>query len=158
MIDPVPRLITPPAISGIVDALVEAGYVAPRGNRFRDFVHLSINTLIGGGLIFDGVLQTGPNGNAAAFGPMPVTHSTLSSIAVPLGPFEILLRRASVYGLINHLRHCRVTIDRVRELDPMPAAAAGPYLEWEKDCADALAQAMISTLAVVDPEAIGIDG
>jgi predicted NBD/HSP70 family sugar kinase len=145
-------------IENDASAAAAAELVFGAGNKFRDFVHLSINTLIGGGLIFDGVLQTGPNGNAAAFGPMPVTHSTLSSIATPQGPFEILLRRASVYGLINHLRHCGVTIDRVRELDPLPAAAAAPYLDWEKDCADALAQAMIATLAVVDLEAIVIDG
>jgi predicted NBD/HSP70 family sugar kinase len=145
-------------IENDASAAAAAELVFGAGKRFRDFVHLSINTMIGGGLITDGTLQTGPNGNAAAFGPMPVSHSKLTSIAKPSGPFEILLRRASIYGLLNHLRASGVIIDRVRELDPMPAAALKPFLEWQDDCADALAQAIISTISVVDLEAIVIDG
>ncbi len=114
--------------------------------------------MIDGGLISDGTLQTGPNGNAAAFGPMPVAPSKLSSIAKPSAPFEILLRRASVYGLLNHLRASGVVIDRVRELNPMPENALVPFQEWQDDCADALAQVFISTISVVDLEAIVIDG
>jgi predicted NBD/HSP70 family sugar kinase len=139
-------------------AAAAAELVFGAGTRYRDFVHLSINTMIGGGLIIDGVLQTGPNGNAAAFGPMPVTPSRLSSVSPPAGPFEILLRRASVYGLINHLRANSVAINRVRELDPMPPDARMPFNEWQEDCADALAQAIIATIAVVDVEAVVIDG
>jgi predicted NBD/HSP70 family sugar kinase len=91
-------------------AAAAAELVFGAGTRYRDFVFLSIHTMIGGGLIIDGVLQTGPNGNAAAYGPMPVTHSTLSSIKPPAGQFEMLLRRASIYGLMNHLRiPCRPT-------------------------------------------------
>jgi predicted NBD/HSP70 family sugar kinase len=128
------------------------------GARYRDFIHLSINTMIGGGLIIDGVLQTGANGNTAAYAQMPVTPSRLSSVPAPAGPFEILLRRASIFGLINHLRANGVTINRVRELDPMPPKSRAPFNEWQEDCADALAQAIISTIAVVDVEAIVIDG
>jgi predicted NBD/HSP70 family sugar kinase len=40
----------------------------------------------------------------------------------------------------------------------MPAKSRGPFNEWQEDCADALAQAIISTIAVVDVEAIVIDG
>jgi predicted NBD/HSP70 family sugar kinase len=139
-------------------AAAAAELVFGAGSRYRDFVHLSINTMIGGGLIVDGVLQTGPNGNAAAFGPMPVTPSRLSSVPPPTGLFEILLRRASIYGLVNHLRARGVTINRVRELDPMPLEARAPFNEWQEDCVDALAQAIISTIAVVDVEAVVIDG
>ena len=139
-------------------ASAAAELVFGAGRRYRDFVHLSINTMIGGGLIIDGVLQTGPNGNAAAYGPMPVTPSRLSSVPPPTGPFEMLLRRASIYGLINHLRANGVTINRVRELDPMPPDARPFFIEWQEDCADALAQAIVSTIAVVDVEAVVIDG
>jgi predicted NBD/HSP70 family sugar kinase len=139
-------------------AAAAAELVFGAGARYRDFIHLSINTMIGGGLIMDGVLQTGPNGNAAAYGPMPVTPSRLSSVSRPAGPFEILLRRASIYGLINHLQANGIAITRVRELDPLPREARGPFNEWQEDCADALAQAIVSTIAVVDVEAIVIDG
>jgi predicted NBD/HSP70 family sugar kinase len=139
-------------------AAAAAELVFGAGTRYRDFVHLSINTMIGGGLIIDGVLQTGANGNAAAFGPMPVTPSKLASVKPPTGQFEMLLRRASIYGLINHLRANGIVINRVRELDPMPPETRAFFCEWQDDCADALAQAIISTIAVVDVEAIVIDG
>lgn len=139
-------------------AAAAAELVYGAGTRYRDFIHLSINTLIGGGLILDGALQTGPNGNAAAFGPMPVTPSRLSSVPKPDGPFEILLRRASIYGLINHLRASGFPVQRVRELDPMPAELRTPFAEWQEDCADALAQGIVSAIAVVDVEAVVIDG
>jgi len=139
-------------------AAAAAELVFGAGTRYRDFVHLSIHTMIGGGLIIDGVLQTGPNGNAAAYGPMPVTPSKLSSIKPPTGQFEMLLRRASIYGLMNHLRANGVPINRVRDLDPMPSKARKYFAEWQEDCVDALAQAIVTTIAVVDVEAIVIDG
>jgi predicted NBD/HSP70 family sugar kinase len=128
------------------------------GRHLKDFVHLSISTMIGGGLVMDGVLQTGPNGNAAAYGPMPVTPSTLKSTPPSKGPFELLLRRASIYVLLRHLAAAGIHIRRVRDLDPMPPGALLPFTEWQDDCADALAQAIVSTVSVVDVEAIVIDG
>lgn len=148
----------PTFVENDASAAAAAELVFGAGQRLRDFVHLSISTLIGGGLILDGVLQTGPSGNAAAYGPMPVTPSRLSSVPPPQGPFELLLRRASIYGLVNHLAAAGVPVRRVRELDPMPAAARVPFAEWQADCADALAQAIVSTVAVVDVEAVVIDG
>lgn len=128
------------------------------GKHLKDFVHLSIRTMIGGGLVMDGVLQTGPNGNAAAYGPMPVTPSTLGSTPPSKGPFELLLRRASIYVLMRHLAAAGVDIRRARDLDPMPEGALQPFTEWQDDCAEALAQAIASTISVIDVEAIVIDG
>ena len=130
-------------------AAAAAELVFGAGTRYRDFVYLSINTMIGGGLVIDGALQTGPNGNAAAYGPLPVTASRLSSIPAPTGSFELLLRRASIYGLINHLRANGVAISRVRDLEPMPSEARPFFVEWQEDCADALAQAIVTTIAIV---------
>ncbi|HVG46671.1 MAG TPA: ROK family transcriptional regulator [Rubellimicrobium sp.] len=148
----------PVFVENDASAAAAAELVFGAGQRLRDFVHLTIGTIIGGGLILDSVLQTGPNGNAAAYGPMPVTPSRLSSVPPPTGPFEVLLRRASIYGLLNHLRAAGVHLRRVRELDPMAAAAAQPFAEWREDCADALAQALVATVSVVDVEAVVIDG
>ena len=74
------------------------------GTRYEDFLHISLTTFIGAGLVLDGTLQTGPHGNTAAFGPFPVAPSSLASVPKPSGPFEILLHRASIYTLVNHLR------------------------------------------------------
>lgn len=148
----------PVFVENDASAAAAAELVFGAGQRLRDFVHLTVGTMIGGGLILDGVLQTGPNGNAAAYGPMPVTPSRLSSVPRPAGPFEVLLRRASIYGLLNHLRAADVHLRRARELEPMPEAAARPFAEWREDCADALAQAIVATVSVVDVEAVVIDG
>lgn len=139
-------------------ASAAAELVFGAGRQFRDFVHLSIATMIGGGLVLDGVLQTGPNGNAAAFGPMPVAPSRLSSVPPPSGAFEVLLRRASVYGLLNHLAAGGHDVRRARDLEALPPAAMPLVREWQEDCADALAQALVATVAVVDVEAVVIDG
>jgi predicted NBD/HSP70 family sugar kinase len=128
------------------------------GARYQDFLHVSLSTFVGAGLVLDGTLQTGPHGNTAAFGPFPVGPSMLASVPPPSGPFEVLLHRASIYGLVKHLRFNGVDITRVRELDPMPPGAAGPVSEWQQDCAAALAQAIIGAIAVVDVEAVVIDG
>jgi predicted NBD/HSP70 family sugar kinase len=128
------------------------------GRETRDFIYLFLSTFIGGGLIIDGNLETGPHGNSAAFGPYPVTRSTLSTVSAPKGPFEILLRRASVYVLTNHLRKNNVPIMRAHELADL-GERAEPYLsEWVADCADALAQAIVGAISVVDVTSIVIDG
>jgi predicted NBD/HSP70 family sugar kinase len=56
------------------------------------------------------------------------------------------------------LRSNGFEITRVRDLDPMPAAAQKLVSQWQDDCADALAQAIIGSIAVVDLEAVIIDG
>jgi predicted NBD/HSP70 family sugar kinase len=128
------------------------------GRQFRTWIYLSINTFLGGGLILNGNLETGPHGNAAAYGPYPVGPSRLSSVPPPEGPFEILLRRASIYVLMKHLRENGVAINRANDLEAL-ADAAEPFLvDWIADCAAALAQAIVGSIAVVDVEAIVIDG
>jgi predicted NBD/HSP70 family sugar kinase len=108
-------------------------------------------------LIVNGNLEIGPNGNSAAYGPYPVNASRLSTVPPPQGPFEILLRRASVYVLMNHLRSNGVAINRANDLEAL-GAAAEPFLsEWIDDCADALAQTIVGSIAVIDVEAIVID-
>ncbi|MBB3235861.1 ROK family transcriptional regulator [Phyllobacterium endophyticum] len=148
---------TPVYIENDGSAAGLAELVSGNGSRFEDFMHVSIDTLIGGGLVQKGQLQTGPNGNTAALGPFPVSRSDLFSAKPSTSPFDILLHRASVYVLVNHLRANGIDIFRVRELDPLPVAARTPLLEWQTDCADALAQAIVGIVAVVDIDAVIID-
>jgi predicted NBD/HSP70 family sugar kinase len=148
----------PVLIENDASAAAVAELVYGLGKQYSDFLHISLSTFVGGGLVLDGTLQTGPNGNTAAYGPFPVTHSTLNSVPKPAGKFEVLLHRASIYTLVHHLRTNGFQITRVRDLDPMPDAAQRLVSEWQDDCADALAQAIIGSIAVVDLEAVVIDG
>lgn len=135
-----------------------AELVYGHGRDTRDFIYLFISTFIGGGIVIDGKLETGPNGNTGAFGPYPVGPSLLSSAPPPNGPFELLLRRASVYVLTNHLRTNDVPIRRALELEALGDRAEPFLTEWIDDCADALAQAIIGAVAVIDVEAVVVDG
>jgi predicted NBD/HSP70 family sugar kinase len=148
----------PVQVENDASAAAIAELVQGVGSRYQDFFHISLTTFIGAGLVLDGTLQTGPHGNTAAFGPFPVAPSSLTSVPKPAGPFDVLLHRASIYTLVNHLRLGGVNLIRVRDLDPMPREAANLFSEWQDDCAAALAQAIIGAIAVVDVEAVVIDG
>jgi predicted NBD/HSP70 family sugar kinase len=128
------------------------------GRSETDFLYLSLNTFVGGGLVTDGRLQTGPNGNTAAMGPFPVSPSRLSSVAAPGGHFEILLRRASIFVLMNHLRVNGVEINRARDIDFLSPASKRFLREWQEDAVDALAEAIVGAVSVVDLNAIIVDG
>jgi predicted NBD/HSP70 family sugar kinase len=139
-------------------AAATAQLVQGRGTAERNFIYLYLSTVIGGGLVLGGNIETGPHGNAAAFNTFPVARSRLSSVEPPNGVFELLQRRASVFVLLRHLRAHGVKIERASELAALEDAAK-PYLrEWQEDCAEALAQAIIGAASVVDVEAIIIDG
>jgi predicted NBD/HSP70 family sugar kinase len=127
------------------------------GTRFRDFMHISIDTFVGGGLVLSGQVHTGPHGNSAALGPLPVSPSSLDSMAAKPARYQSLLHRASIYVLVNHLRSRGIEINRVRELEPLPDAARQPLLEWMDDCAGALVEAIIAITSVIDLEAIILD-
>ncbi len=127
------------------------------GGRFQDFMHISVDTFVGGGLVQAGRVHTGPHGNSAALGPLPVSPSSLDSMASRPARYTSLLHRASIYVLVNHLRAHGVRINRVRELDPLPEGAERPVREWLEDCARALVEAIIAITSVIDLEAIILD-
>ena len=120
-------------------------------------MHISIDTFVGGGLVQSGKVLTGPHGNSAALGPLPVSPSSLDSMAAKPARYQSLLHRASIYVLVNHLRSRGIEITRVRELEPLPDAARGPVGEWLNDCAGALVEAIIAITSVIDLEAVIID-
>lgn len=148
----------PVSLENDASAAAAAELVYGIGKNYRNFIYLSIDTFIGGGLVIDGNLSTGPHGNSAAYGPFPVSPSRLSSVPAPSGPFEILLRRASVAVLMRHLRSNGEHIARVKDLEYLAADAQRYLREWQEDCADALAQAIVGSIAVLDVDAVIIDG
>lgn len=150
--DKAPVFIENDATSAALAELVQGA-----GTRFRDFMHISIDTFVGGGLVQDGKVHTGPHGNSAALGPLPVSPSSLDSVAAKPARYQSLLHRASIYVLVNHLKSRGIEIVRVRELEPMPPGAREPLFEWIDDCADALVEAIIAITSVIDIEAIVLD-
>ncbi|MCG8509445.1 MAG: ROK family transcriptional regulator [Rhodospirillales bacterium] len=129
------------------------------GRDYRDFLYVFIGTFVGGGIILDGQPFTGPNGNAGALGPLPVPPSKLDSVQAPgKDGAEFLLHRASVSTLLHHLRHHGHDIGSVSEL-PRHLDRARPLVqEWLEDCCDGLVWTVQSLIALLDVEAVIIDG
>ena len=122
-----------------------------QGRGLDDFLYVFIGTFIGGGLVIDGRLHAGPKGNAGAIGSFP-----LMSEGTPQLPQ--LLNVASVYVLEKRFTDAG-----------FPAAAAhdqralSPQLwplceAWLDAACPALATAIATAAALVDVDAIVIDG
>ncbi|MBN9222138.1 MAG: ROK family transcriptional regulator [Mesorhizobium sp.] len=148
---------TPVFVENDASSAALAELVQGAGARFQDFMHISIDTFVGGGLVQGGKVHTGPHGNSAALGPLPVSPSGLASMAAKPARYQSLLHRASIYVLVNHLRSHGIEINRVRELDPLPQGARVPLFEWIDDCASALVEAIIAITSIIDLEAIVLD-
>lgn len=128
------------------------------GREVHNFFHIYINTFIGGGLVLDGRLVRGPQDLAATFGPYPVSFSRLGSVTPSARNFEYLFRRASVFVLMRHVRAGGMSVRRVRELADLDARAQVLVEEWVEDAAQALAEAILGTVSIIDVEAIVLDG
>jgi predicted NBD/HSP70 family sugar kinase len=122
------------------------------GSRYRDYVYFFVGSFIGGGIVLNGSLFQGRNGNAGALGSMAVPAPEGKSRT------QQLIRSASLYVLEKKLA--------AQHLDPMLLWQNGsgwanfgePLDEWIDEAAEAIATAAISTVAVIDCEAVIIDG
>ena len=67
------------------------------GNRYRDYVYFFVGSFVGGGIVLNGSLYQGRNGNAGALGSMAVPAPTAK------GRPQQLIRSASLYVLEKKL-------------------------------------------------------
>lgn len=115
----------------------------------RDFLYVYIGTFVGGGVVLDGKLFTGPRGNAGALGPVPVP--------APGGGVTQLIDIASLSGLEARLR---------ADGDALPAgltpedwaATDGPVADWIDEAAGGLAHAIVAAASIIDCAAVVLDG
>jgi len=116
----------------------------------RDFVYFYIGFFIGGGVVLNGALHTGETGNSGALGSMPVR--------APDGRIVQLIDLASIFGLEQRLVSAGLDPGQLwtdPQLWPVPETIIA---DWTDAAADAIAQAIIACLAVVDFKAVVIDG
>lgn len=140
------------------NAIAVAELFGGHGRELDDFAVVYIGTAVGGGIVLGGAYRRGVSGNAGDFGLMPVAPSTLASAPLPEGRTDILLTRASISSLIRHLRFHGATVETAADLEL--AMPAHPELvgEWLEDCAQALVVPLLSLGALLDLDAIVIDG
>jgi predicted NBD/HSP70 family sugar kinase len=124
------------------------------GSSYRDFAYFYVGSFIGGGIVLNGSLFPGRSGNAGALGSMPVMRRETDGVL----SLQQLIRSASIYRLERRLIAAG---QRGTDIWLSPDDWSGfeaPLDAWIAEAAEALAQAAAAVLAVIDFEAIVIDG
>lgn len=126
------------------------GTQARSGETHQDFLYFYFGTLIGGGLVMNGRLFLGRNGNAAGIGPMPVLDRS--------GTPRRLLDVASLSVLAEAMEAAGEESDYIWE-GPEAWQVSPPVLSaWVETAAKGLASAILAAAALVEIEAVVIDG
>jgi predicted NBD/HSP70 family sugar kinase len=132
-------------------AACAAELVMGQGRGIHNFLYLFVGTFIGGGLVIDGRLHGGPHGNAGAVGSIPLARDGTK-------PARQLLHAASGFVLEKLFT----------DAGAPPAAAhdhraLSPDLwrlteQWLDTACPAIASALTNAAALLDLEAVVIDG
>ncbi len=131
-------------------AACHAEHLYGRGAEYRDYFYFFIGSMIGGGVALNGTVFEGNQGNAGALGAMRTTG--------PLGESQQLIDTASLFLLEDRLVEAGVD-PRILWKKPQDWSSISRYVEpWIGTTAQELAKAALSICAVIDFEAIFIDG
>lgn len=144
------RFDLPVYVANDITAACGAELVFGNAAAYRDALYVYVGTFVGGGIVMGGSLLPGRSGNAGALGSMLVPDGR--------GGAEQLIRRASIYLLENAFAAAGA--------DPAglwrsPDRWDGPRElidAWLEATAAALAIAIVSACAVIDFEAVVVDG
>lgn len=131
-------------------AACRAEHVFGIGREYRDYVYFFIGAFIGGGVVLDHAVFEGNQKNAGAYGTMPVADLN--------GRPGHLIDLASIRSLELRLIEAGENPRQLWE-QPQDWSHLGPYVEpWLAQTADALAIGSVASCAVIDVEAVVIDG
>lgn len=131
-------------------AACRAEHVYGRGREFRDFAYFFVGSFIGGGIVLNHSVFEGAYGNAGAFGSLLVRG--------PDGSDRQLIDTASLFLLEEALVRADLPTDRLWTQPQDWSGFAQALDPWIEATAGQLARAAISVCAVIDFEAVLIDG
>ena len=123
-----------------------------QGRMVESFLYVFVGTFVGGGLVTAGHLMAGQRNNAAAIGSMP-----MGMAAAPGKPPQ-LLQLASGWQLEQTLQAAGHDPHLVHSDGIMDAAFAPWVAPWIEQASQALAMAALSATALMDLDAVVIDG
>ncbi len=127
-----------------------AELVFGKGERPKDFLYFYFGTFIGGGLVLNGQLFTGRSGNAGGVGPMPVPG--------PGGQTRRLFDAASMSLLADAMEAAGESSDHLWQ-QHLYWQVSPPILNaWMDTAAQGLAHVILSASALIELEAVLIDG
>ncbi len=121
-----------------------------KGRDLRNYAYIYVGYFVGGGVVIDGRLYQGPNGNAGAAGSIPVPRVD--------GGSEQLIRAASLYLLEHRMEDAGIDPKLMWTSPDDWSAAARTVEQWITPAAQSLAFAAASLASTLDCSAIVIDG
>lgn len=131
-------------------AACHAEHVFGRGREFRDYGYIFMGSFIGGGIVLNSTVFEGPQGNAGAFGPLPAITRA--------GEEKQLLDVASLYLLEDSMRRAGRDPSLLRTGIADWSAHEDLVAPWIAAAAPHLARSALTLAAVIDFEAVLIDG
>ena len=140
----------PVHIQNDATAACGAELVFGTGEKPKDFLYFYFGTFIGGGLVLNGQLFTGRTGNAGGVGPMPVPG--------PDGTLQRLFDVASMSRLAEMMEASGQGADHLWEQHAEWQVSPAILDAWIQHAAEGLAYATLSAAALVELEAVMIDG
>ncbi|WP_374547361.1 ROK family transcriptional regulator [Rhodoblastus sp.] len=142
------------SISNDATAACGAELTFGRGRDFEDFLYFFVGYFAGGGIVLNGELYSGRQGNAGALGSMPVV---IKDRKTGVAERRQLIHAASLYGLERRL--IEAGRDPVAFFRSQAWDSLGPILDdWLDEASDGLAQAIAASVSVIDFGHVIIDG
>lgn len=120
------------------------------GERPKDFLYFYFGTFIGGGLVLNGQLFLGRDGNAAGVGPIPVPGAD--------GQMRRLFDVASMSILADAMEAAGESADHLWEQAEIWHVSEAVLSPWLDQAANGLAWAILSASSLLEIEAVLIDG
>lgn len=131
-------------------AAARAEHIFGRGREFGAYAYFFVGSFIGGGIVLNHSVVEGPTGNAAAFGSLPAPG--------PGGRCRQLIETASLFLLEEAIRRANLPAERLWA-QPQDWSVFGAILErWITRTAGEIARAAVTVCAVIDFEAVLVDG
>lgn len=151
------KLKYPIMLSNDCSAAAGAELLYGKGRENTSFLYIYMDSFIGGGLVINGNLHQGLRSNAAALASCPVSRSTLPHLQKNARPFEVLLNRSSLMSMIDFLNYHQHSIENLHDLQNFLDKDLGPVEQWLDDCSEAIAEVIISYVALLDLDTVFID-
>ncbi|PIB25228.1 sugar kinase [Amylibacter kogurei] len=127
-----------------------AEHIYGRGKELRDYAYFFISTFIGGGIVINHSVYEGPHGNAGALGSLRAGDEN--------GETRQLVDVASIHLLEDSLAKSGIAPQELWQ-QPQNWSHLSAFVDpWIEKTATEIAKASLSTCAVIDFEAIVIDG
>jgi len=134
-------------------AACAAELVMGQGRGIHNFLYVFVGTFIGGGLVIDGRLHGGPHDNAGAVGSIP-----LAGTGTARQPARQLLHAASGFVLEQMFSNAGVPTAAAHDHRALSPECWRLTEQWLDTACPAIAGALTNATALLDLEAVVIDG